>query len=299
MAAIAKLEPKGRLIILDRMTECSESNFENSVILSKIKSPRFDSVLLMPLTIWTSLGCDCSSHPRTSATRDGKFAQLRIGFARVASCAESLAKFGDAVGLFAVGFGELGDFGLQRAEQFEQFALRSALTDSAPPIFASISLIVFSIMSKRNLTCVLNPANKITSGQAWAGATGQSPKSVLHTTSSGCAPLISLMRCCSARGDDAVAVRHAIEKFLVCFLDPVADERQSGLPRERGARSLISARHRQKQRQIRLSFRRRRMSIDGLHHVSNPARGRNLDRPWSNRKSGRTKQFRRRRARGG
>ena len=76
----------------------------------------------MALTIWTSCGCDCSKpstderKPWLESSRNCGFGVGARGFVRGKS-----GESGDAVGLFAVGFGELADFGLQRAEQLQQF----------------------------------------------------------------------------------------------------------------------------------------------------------------------------------
>jgi len=57
-----------------------------------------------------------------------------------------LGEAGDAVGQFAVGLCQLGNFRFNVPSSCSSSCLRSGLTDSAPPIFASISLMVFSIM---------------------------------------------------------------------------------------------------------------------------------------------------------
>jgi len=57
----------------------------------------------------------------------------------------------DAVGLFAVVLESAPTSIFSLPSRFSSSALRSALTDSAPPIFASISLMVFQSCSSRNL----------------------------------------------------------------------------------------------------------------------------------------------------
>ena len=94
-----------------------------SSIVNTGQIPRFDSVLLMLLTIWTSCGWDFSKpstddrNPSSEWCSDCGFCCSARGFV-----GRNLRETGDALRLLVVRFGKLADLGFQRAEQLEQFA---------------------------------------------------------------------------------------------------------------------------------------------------------------------------------
>src|SRR6516162_10028184 len=140
---------------------------------------------------------------------------------RVASCAEIFAKPAMLSACSPCVLESSATSVFNVASSFSNSCLRSALTASAPPICASISLMVFSI--------ILNE-----SYSAFCSGQTKSPAADLRQNRLDDFPDLGANRFDRLRavdefhalrlagGDDAVAVRHALEKLSVRLLETVA-----------------------------------------------------------------------------
>lgn len=125
----------------------------------------------------------------------GKFAQLRIWFRARGLVRGNFREVGDAVGLFAVGFGKRGDFRLQRAEQFQQF-LFALGTDGFRAADFRLNLAdgffnhVLKELTLRFQSGKQNHQRPTLGRRDWTIS-----QIVLQTTSTGGAPLMNFTRC--------------------------------------------------------------------------------------------------------